>query len=350
MGAEDPPMKTPQCLLIGALLVPSALPLFGQIPNNCLETTYANNGGGAPGGAMFLDVTAMAPLYVTGLESNLLAAAGTAVGIEVWTTQGTYVGSETNPQAWTQVAIDDGTTLSAGVGAATIFQFQSPVILPAGTTGVALIATGSGHAYTNGNGSNQMASSVDGMLALDMGAASNQPFTGFAFNPRVWNGRLCHDPTMMPTGTPFCDPASNNSSGGPAQLTGFGGGGVGSGLHLEVAGGPVGQFGYFLVGTQAMDPGLVISQGELCLAASPITTIGRYNIPGPRNSTGSFDGTGRLENLSNTAVSGYGFDVPTVLPFPGSQSILAGDTYHFQLWYRDGMGVSNFSNGLTVVF
>ena len=53
-----------------------------------------------------------------------------------------------------------------------------------------------------------------------------------------------------------------------------------------------------------------------------------------------------MENLSNTAVSGFGFDVPLVLPFPGSQSILAGDTYHFQLWYRDGMGVSNFSNGL----
>ena len=269
-------MKTLQCLWFGALLAPFAVPAIGQIPSSCLETTYANNGGGAPGGAMFFDVSAQVPVYVTGLESNLLAAAGTAVGVEVWTTPGTYVGSETNSQAWTQVASDDGTTLSAGVGMATVFQFQSPVILPAGTTGVALIATGSGHAYTNGNGTNQRANSADGMLVLDMGAASNQPFTGFAFNPRVWNGRLCHDPTMLPTGTAFCDPANANSSGRPAQLNGFRGGGVGSDLHLEVTGGPPGQFGYFLVGTDPMDPGVVISQGQLCLAASPITTIGRY--------------------------------------------------------------------------
>ncbi|MEZ5973726.1 MAG: hypothetical protein R3E96_02455 [Planctomycetota bacterium] len=30
--------------------------------------------------------------------------------------------------------------------------------------------------------------------------------------------------------------------------------------------------------------------------------------------------------------------------------IASGQTWHFQLWYRDGVANSNFSNGLSITF
>lgn len=157
-------------------------------------------------------------------------------------------------------------------------------------------------------------------------------------------------PNVSEAGTSFCDPASTNSTGGDVSLSGFLGTGVGSGLHLEAFGGPDMEFGYFLVGTQAVDPGLAISNGTLCLGGQ----FFRYNVGGGMaNSIGAFDASGQFQNLPGTSTSGTGFDVPTNIPSAIPAPIMAGDTWHFQLWYRDtpaGVGTSNFSTGLTVAF
>ena len=63
----------------------------------------------------------------------------------------------------------------------------------------------------------------------------------------------------------------------------------------------------------------------------------------------SFDASGTLVNLFGTSSTGTGFDVPAVLPSPPGGIINAGQTWHFQLWYRDGVA-SNFSDGLSVTF
>jgi hypothetical protein len=156
---------------------------------------------------------------------------------------------------------------------------------------------------------------------------------------------------LVPVGTTFCDPANNNSTGGPAVLSGsaMASGTTSAGLHLEGSGGPPDQFGYVLAGTTSSDPGLNVSLGRLCVSFSGGGILGRYNIPGDRNSLGQFDGAGVFQNLVGTSTSGSGFDVPSTVPFPGDATILAGDTLHFQVWYRDGMD-SNFSNGLTDTF
>ena len=155
---------------------------------------------------------------------------------------------------------------------------------------------------------------------------------------------------LAETGTSFCDPASSNSTGSDVVVTGYMGTGVGSGLHLEANGGPDAEVGYFLVGTGFADPGLVISNGTLCLD----TALFRYNITGTSgNSIGVFDASGQLQNLPGTATSGTGYDVPSDVPDTVPIPIMAGDTYHFQLWYRDtpaGAGTSNFSTGLSVTF
>ena len=158
-----------------------------------------------------------------------------------------------------------------------------------------------------------------------------------------------------PSVTPFCGPANANSTGGPAVLTGMTGTGIGSGLHLEVSGGPDMEFGYFLVGTttQTMPP-IPISNGLLCLSVTGGSVFGRYNVSGgPLNSIGAFDATGVFQNLVGTSTVGSGFDVPNTIPIPGNPMIMAGDTWHFQLWYRDtpqGVGNSNLSNGVSVTF
>ena len=123
----------------------------------------------------------------------------------------------------------------------------------------------------------------------------------------------------------------------------------GSGLHLEIIDGPPTQFGYMLVSASHSDPGVPVSQGNLCLSGQG----GRFNVAGGElNSVGSFNASGVFENLVGTASSsgGTGFDVPFSLPTLGGSTASAGSTWSFQLWHREAGGLSNFSNGLMVSF
>ncbi len=161
----------------------------------------------------------------------------------------------------------------------------------------------------------------------------------------------------FPAISTFCDYAYANSAGHAAVLTGHLGTGVGSGLHLDVSGGPLqpnGQrmLGYFVVGSEAQ-MGIPVSDGIFCLVGTG-GVFTRYNIAGTsRSSLGLFDSAGNLENMVGTGgLTGYGFDVPSELDLSGyGSTIAAGDTLHFQCWYRDsasGSGHSNFSTGLRV--
>jgi hypothetical protein len=156
-------------------------------------------------------------------------------------------------------------------------------------------------------------------------------------------------------GTPFCNPANNNSTGFPAVLTGSWGSGVGSDLHLEMSGGVPGELAYLLAGNEATAGFLVPGgNGPLCLVGTPTAELYRYNVDGgSSNSIGLFDASGVWQNYFGTSTTGYGFDVPTTIPAGVPIVIMAGDTWHFQGWYRDtpaGSGQSNFSNGLSVTF
>jgi hypothetical protein len=144
----------------------------------------------------------------------------------------------------------------------------------------------------------------------------------------------------------FCNPANAHSGGAFATLAAsdFSGPEL---YHLEASNGPKDQFGYFLVSAGFNDPGVSISDGRLCLQ-SP---IGRYSpaTGGALNSIGRFDAGGVFQNLASNSSVGSGFDVPSALPNPPGGVIGVGDTWHFQLWYRDGAS-SNFSDGVSVTF
>ena len=136
-------------------------------------------------------------------------------------------------------------------------------------------------------------------------------------------------------GTNYCM-TNPNSSGGFAVI-----GATGSTLAsandvtLQASGMPAGQFGFFL---NSQTPGFIgnpgTSQGNLCLAGN----IGRYN------------GDIFLSDAAGT--SSLTLDL-SMTPTPmGLTAIMAGETWHFQAWFRDVNPVptSNFTDGLEILF
>jgi V8-like Glu-specific endopeptidase len=137
-------------------------------------------------------------------------------------------------------------------------------------------------------------------------------------------------------GTTYCSPAVNNSTGTDGKMAASGSD-VAAANNLTLSAGdlPANQFGFFLNSlTQAFTPNAGGSQGTLCLGGQ----IGRYNMP--PQSSGAGGSFSLLLDLPNTPI-------PT-----GTTSILAGETWHFQAWYRDlnPASTSNFTTGLSITF
>ena len=110
-----------------------------------------------------------------------------------------------------------------------------------------------------------------------------------------------------------------------------------NGLTLTASSLPPNQFGIFVVAPfQGFVPGTGgTSNGNLCLAGS----LGRYAQPGQVRPTGA---AGRFElAIDLTAIPQGGGTVPTT----------AGQTWNFQGWHRDGVGLgSNFTDGISITF
>ena len=139
----------------------------------------------------------------------------------------------------------------------------------------------------------------------------------------------------LPLGTPYCT-AQPNSTGSPAAIsaTGYGSAVVGD-LTLTASQLPMNVFGYFLNSdVQGFTPFPPGSSGNLCLAGG----IGRH-----------------AKQIANSGSAGeLVIDVDlTSLPRPsGTHSVVAGETWNFQCWFRDKNPgpTSNFSDGLAVTF
>ncbi|QAA83177.1 HYR domain-containing protein [Aequorivita sp. H23M31] len=152
-----------------------------------LTTLFASGNNGSAGGAVYFDIiVGPADIEITDIDINTGDAG--AFTMDVYTKEGTSVGSETNQGAWTLSSTAAGT--SAGLDMPSNAVLASPITLSANTTyGMALVLDGThGHYYTNGDGTNQNFSNAD--LALALGAASNAPFTGGIFSPRIFNGTI----------------------------------------------------------------------------------------------------------------------------------------------------------------
>jgi hypothetical protein len=101
-----------------------------------------------------------------------------------------------------------------------------------------------------------------------------------------------------------------------------------------------------------------VFNGVLCLGAPAarysVQVANNQGLP-QLNSIGQFDAVGVLVNLAGTSATGTGFDVPFELPFtPAGQAIQPGDTYSFQVWFRDSVltpgDSANFTNLVEITF
>ncbi|MEZ4857470.1 MAG: HYR domain-containing protein [Flavobacteriaceae bacterium] len=156
-----------------------------------ITTLFATGNNGAPGGAVYFDVT-VGPEDINLIDIDINTADPGAFTMEVYSLVGTYVGNEGNAGAWTLSATASGTA-SGVVDTPSNAVLDVPVTLTAGTTyGMALVLDAThAHYYTNGDGTNQNYSNAD--VALSLGAASNVPFDGSPFSPRVFNGTLNYE-------------------------------------------------------------------------------------------------------------------------------------------------------------
>ncbi len=138
-------------------------------------------------------------------------------------------------------------------------------------------------------------------------------------------------------GTNYCGPANFNSTGQSAVISAFGSKKASFNLlTLTASQLPLNVFGYFLnsdmQGFTPFPPG---SSGNLCLGGG----IGRH-----------------AKQIANSSAAGeLVIDVDlTALPRPGgTHSVMAGETWHFQCWFRDktgGVPTSNFTDGIEIVF
>lgn len=138
-----------------------------------------------------------------------------------------------------------------------------------------------------------------------------------------------------PLGENYCGPAVSHSGGVAARMEAFG---IPFWWHndvrLDAVDLPPNRFGYFLVSnTQGFVTGPGGSQGNLCLGGN----IGRY--------------ASSVMNSGPTGTFSLALDL-TSLPTSPPQSVMTGDVWHFQTWFRDvnPTPTSNFTDGLSIQF
>jgi hypothetical protein len=131
-------------------------------------------------------------------------------------------------------------------------------------------------------------------------------------------------------GSIYCT-SNPNSSGNTATLAADGSDVVAdNALHFMMTGGPSNRFGYYLMSdSQGFIPLFAGSQGNFCLD-SPFVRFAAFGRS--TSATGEFPFQPDLANLPNMAV------------------IQPGQTWNFQVWFRDAGGNSNTSNGLEIDF
>ena len=140
-------------------------------------------------------------------------------------------------------------------------------------------------------------------------------------------------PTVI--GDNYCGPAEENSTGDPAQLDAIGFTDVADNdVRLRVSRMPASQLGLVIASqSQGFSSGVAGSQGNLCLSGSVL----------------------RLQQSLFTSSSAGAREVQldiTNFPPPYNGAVLAGQSWNFQVWYRDGnpQPTSNFSNATEITF
>ena len=152
-----------------------------------LTTTFANNNGGSVGGAVYFALEGVAGgggATITDIDLNCAGAGGATGSIEIYIQDGCtfdHLGVWGGP-----VATSASTTTNAS-GTPTNFVLNTPLSIGEGCClSIAIVANGFGHAYTTGTSPFPLTYATT-HLSFTGGSASNAPFSGSVFNPRIAN-------------------------------------------------------------------------------------------------------------------------------------------------------------------
>ncbi|MGB0330930.1 MAG: hypothetical protein ACPGPE_03825, partial [Planctomycetota bacterium] len=304
-----------------------------EIENSGLEgyvvTTFEGGNGLNLGGTVYFDGTFTEDCPVATIGANVqFANVGDPVLVNVYTNPAGRTGNQNDPSGWTLLGTASG--IASPIGIPTVLTPDAQMTFAAGFTGIAIEYVTTGVVYTNGNGSNETATSPDGVISLSLGESNPTAFGAGLFSPRVWNGWIQRDTSI---GSSYC-PQPLNSTGAASTLTATGSDAAADNcITLTATNLPLNSFGYFICGqVQAQTPFL---GGFVCIGGD----IGRGVGGGILNSgsTGAMQVTATLD-----------------LPQPsGSQQVLAGETWNFQAINRDFIGgatAAALSNGISITF
>ena len=218
----------------------------------------------------------------------------------------------------------------------------TPITVGTWHTGVLKFEAGTVELYLDGA---QVLQSVIGVLdsgPMDLDFTTTNYSNGQVLDGCIRRLKISNDTTLgvMPggnIGTNYCM-AQPNSVGLIGTMSAAGSSSVSANnLTLTASELPANQFGIFVTSmTQAFTPGAGgTSNGNLCVGGS----IGRYSQPNQILNTGS---SGSFDLAVDTTMTPQG---------AGFVAISAGETWYFQSWYRDPVGVgSNFTDGLEITF
>lgn len=301
--------------------------------SKCVDLGRAD--GGLPAmSTAFLNVSSDGPVvlheieFESRLDPLMLNDFADDTYFEVYLCVGGASGREADPDAWTLA--------SRGVADSSGGVLLEDIVLGPGMTGVAIHAIN----FVMPLDSEAVVADEsigDRSVTLFAGSASDDPFTGPVLAPASFAGRLCfvHAPDI---GSSYCGPAQPNSTGTPAWLHAMGSHDAeSSGFDLIATGLPVDSTGYVLVSPTAnYVPMAGGSSGTLCVGVP----LGRY--------------AGTILRADARGLARMGVD-PSAIPQPhGLVAAGAGETWRFQLWYRDvtsqQVPTSNHTDGIQVTF
>jgi len=133
-------------------------------------------------------------------------------------------------------------------------------------------------------------------------------------------------------GQTYCSPGLPNSTGQPGNLHALGSRFVANNnLTLIAEQLPLNQFGYFIA---SQTSGLVVTPGQTLGNLCVLGNVARFNA--------------QVQNSGTTGTFQVQIDL-TAVPMNPVAPVLAGETWHFQTWHRDG-SFSNFTNAVRIAY
>lgn len=279
-------------LVAGLALSAGAQPMM-------LTTTFASNNGCQ--GNMF-DVVALNPVTIRSFDVNV--APGTHT-IEVYAlnASGTYVGSETNPGAWTLIASTSVT--SAGTNMPTPLNLSLCLTL-ATSQRQAFYVTGTGASnpinYTNGTAVGTLFAS-DANLQFFEGAGFCSPQFSSPINTRVFNGNIHYN-----TSSTCIAEYQTNQTNASVTLNGVQGAGNSAATTLVCPGAPV---------TLDIQSPLTGNLFDAAVTLSPLLPASGGGIVTPNSQVVNIDILHPSMFFLNS-----GTPAPAFFPFPGNLNLM----------------------------